>query len=159
MKSNCKQLFDVYPITKHRTNGTTRISFYYVELSNYVKVKRNELFEYLEDAPKEHKLTYLKSFYDDEGGVIYSGRRVIGCQYCNKTLTFVQKMLKEFGIKGKINSKQTQINITRKENLIKFRDNINFSPGIYINPNRKNSIWNKKIEKKEIVDLIIDSYE
>jgi len=67
-------------------------------------------------------------------------------------------LLKDFDIESKIDNKYQEIIISRKPNIIKFRDKINFSKGIYINPNRKNSIWKKKLEKREILDKIIDSY-
>jgi len=34
----------------------------------------------------------------------------------------------------------------------------NFSSGIYINPNRKNSIWKRKISKREILKKAVNSY-
>jgi len=42
---------------------------------------------------------------------------------------------------------------------VKFRDKINFLKGVYINPDRKNSIWKKKLEKREILDYTINSYQ
>jgi len=71
----------------------------------------------------------------------------------------VQKLLKDFDIESKIDNKYQEIIISRKPNIIKFRDKIDFSKGIYINPDRKNSIWKKKLEKREILNKIIDSYQ
>lgn len=52
-----------------------------------------------------------------------------------------------------------EIVISRKPSFIKFRDKINFSKGVYINPKHRNSIWKKKLEKREILDIIIASYK
>lgn len=68
-------------------------------------------------------------------------------------------MLLDFGIESKIDEKYNEIVISRKENLIKFRDKINVSKGIYINPERKNSIWKRKLEKREILEMVINSYQ
>jgi hypothetical protein len=60
------------------------------------------------------------------------------------------------GITGKIN--RSNIEISGKENLVRFAKEINFSPRIYINPQRKNSIWRRKIDKRKILSLAIKSY-
>jgi hypothetical protein len=73
-------------------------------------------------------------------------------------LELIQKLLKDFNIESKIDSKYKEIVISRKESLIRFRNEINFSRGIYINPKRRNSIWKQKLEKREILDKIINSY-
>lgn len=52
-----------------------------------------------------------------------------------------------------------QIEITGRNNLVKFWNEINFSSGIYINPRRKNSRWKEKIEKKKILELALKSYK
>ncbi|MFH1656142.1 MAG: hypothetical protein ABH954_06015, partial [Candidatus Omnitrophota bacterium] len=64
-----------------------------------------------------------------------------------------------FGICGRINKTETDIEITGKTNLIKFRNEISFSSGIYMNPHRKNSIWKEKIEKRKILELALKSYK
>jgi len=74
-------------------------------------------------------------------------------------LKLIRKLLKDFDIRSRIEEKGQEIVISGKENLLKFRDKINFSKGVYINPNRKNSIWKKKLEKREILNKTIVSYK
>jgi len=74
-------------------------------------------------------------------------------------LKLIHDLLEDFNIQSKVNGKHNEIVISKKLNLVKFRDKINFSKGIFINPNRKNSIWKKKLEKRKILNYLIDSYE
>jgi len=74
-------------------------------------------------------------------------------------LELVQCLLKEFDIESRVDKKYKEIIISRKKNLIKFQKEINFSKGVYINPSRKNSIWKEKLEKREILAKMINSYE
>ncbi|NQU82656.1 MAG: hypothetical protein HQ539_01780 [Parcubacteria group bacterium] len=156
-----KQVFNLEP--RHyfdKGSGVYRIGFYYVELAIYMRKKVIELKKYITTAPVSEKRLFLKVFFDDEGCVsMYNKKRMVrGYQHNLKTLKLVKKLLKEFDIESKIDEKYQEIVISRKENLIKFRDKINFSKGVYINPNRKNSIWKQKLEKREILDKAINSY-
>ena len=103
---------------------------------------------------------FLQAFFDDEGCIYIYGnnRKIRGFQYNLEILKLVQNLLKSFSIKSRIEEKGKEIVISGKENLIKFRRGINFSKGIYINPERKNSIWKKKLEKRKILDKVINSY-
>ena len=40
-----------------------------------------------------------------------------------------------------------------------FQNEINFSHGLFINPNRKNGLWKYKITKKAILQKAISSYQ
>ena len=102
----------------------------------------------------------MKAFFDDEGNVYYSKstRRVRGYQKSRQRLESIRDLLTSFGINGRINKHGTYVEIAGRENLKKFSQDINFSPKIYLNPKRKNSIWRRKISKRRLLKLSIDSY-
>lgn len=145
----------------NKETGVHRISYHYVELADYTREKAYELKKYIQTASLPEKKIFLRAFFDDEGCVNRSGRKrlVRGFQYDLRTLKLVQKLLKEFNIPSRIDEKYKELVISRKENLIKFRNKINFSKDIYINPERKNSVWKQKLEKREILQRIINSYQ
>lgn len=162
MKKLLWKVFKARPYIKLRGNGVYGLTYYHVELANYIKIRKGELLTYLNNgASKLDKRIFLRAFFDDEGCVFYKGdkRRVRGYQKSSSTLREIRNLLSFFGIESKINNKGTNIEISRKENLLKFSKEINFSPKIYINPKRKNGIWKKKISKKKILDLLLDSYQ
>jgi len=143
----------------NRITGVNRIYYSHVELAQYVKEKSEKLKQYIKSASLPEKKIFLQAFFDDEGSVHFEKRLVRGFQHNLEILKLVQKLLKDFNIESKIDEKYKEIVISRKPNLIKFRNKINFSKGIYINPARKNSIWKKKLEKREILNRIINSYK
>ena len=157
-----KKVFHLQPHNwLNKETGVYRISYHYVELADYMRNKAQELRQSIESTSLSGKKIFLKVFFDDEGSVKWrrNQRLVRGYQYNLKILKLVQKLLRDFDIESKIDEKYKEIVVSRKENLIKFHDKINFSKGIYINPNRKNSIWKKKLEKREILNKSIDSYQ
>jgi len=162
VRSTMKKVFNLEPYTYlNKETGVDRISYHYVELAIYTQKKSKELLRYIRKANKKEKIIFLKAFFDDEGCIGLWGRKklVRGYQKDLKILQLVQKLLKDFTIESKIDKKYKEIVISRKENLVKFQSTINFSKGIYINPNRKNSIWKQKLEKREILDKLICSYQ
>jgi hypothetical protein len=145
----------------YKETGVHRISYFYIELADYIKKRAHELIEkYIKVASLSEKRIFLRAFFDDEGCAYRWGnaRKVRGFQQDLRILELIQKLLKDFDIESKIDKKYKEIVISRKENLIKFRDKINFSKGVYINPDRKNSIWKQKLEKREILNRAINSY-
>lgn len=164
VKCLMRKIFSLQPRNLfNKETGVYRISYHYVELMNYVKKKAQKLTKYIRIASLREKKIFLRVFFDDEGSVSFekkrSKRRIRGYQHNLEILKLIQKLLKNFNIESKVNEKYKEIIISRKPNLIKFRDQINFSKGVYINPNRKNSIWKQKLEKGEILDYIINSYK
>ncbi len=165
MQKNIRNLFGLEGRMKIDQNKVVRISYFYVELGEYVLKKVQELLYYIRTASLEEKKVFLQAFFDDEGCVSCDGghsgfrrRRIRGYQHSKKILELIRKLLKEFDIESKIDKKNTEICVSRKANLIKFQEEINFSSGIYINPDRKNSIWKKKLEKRKILKNAINSY-
>ncbi len=141
--------------------GVFRVAYYNVELSNYFKSKASWLMATIKDASTSEKRIFLQAFFDDEGCAHWrkSKRIVRGFQKDLKILELVEQLLKDFNIQSTIDKKYKEIIISKKENLIKFQKEINFSPGIFINPNRKNSIWKQKLEKRHILLEMINSYQ
>lgn len=155
-----KKIFNLEPWSwLNKETGVHRIYYWYVQLANYITEKAQELKQYIQTASLPEKKIFLKAFFDDEGSVHFDKKLVRGFQHNLEILKLIKELLKDFDIENKIDEKYKEIVISRKPNLIKFRDKINFSKGIYINPNRKNSIWKKKMEKREILNKIINSYK
>lgn len=162
VKSSMKEVFNLEPHKWfNQKTGVHRISYHYVELADYTRKKAQKLKRYIKNASLQEKKIFLQAFFDDEGCVTrWRNKRLVrGFQHNSETLKLVQKLLKDFDIQSRIDEKYKELVISRKEDLIKFRDKINFSKGIYINPKRKNSIWKQKLEKREILEKIINSYK
>lgn len=157
-----KEIFRLKPINRfYPETGVHRISYFYVNLANYIKKKSQKLKRYIKNTSLSEKKIFLRAFYDDEGCVYFwrNSRKVRGYQHDLEILKLVQEILKDFAVDSQIDEKYKEIVISRKENLIKFRNKINFSKGVFINPNRKNSIWKQKLEKREILNRAINSYK
>lgn len=149
-----------YKIYHNTFTGVVRVSYNNVEIASFIKTKTQELLDYILLATRENKISFLVSFFDDEGSINFrnNGRAVRGYQHSYKILGIIQKLLYDLGIQSKIDKKQVEISISKKENLIKFQKIINFSPGLRVNGNRSNSVWKKDLEKRKILDMAINSY-
>ena len=161
MRKTVKKVFEIDSAIYERDFGVKQLRYNYVELGQFVKNKADQLLAYIRSAPLEYKKVFLKAFFDDEGGVrSYKNIRTVrGFQHNTKTLILIHDLLKDFNIESSVDAKYNEIVISRKDNLIRFRDHINFSKGIYINPDRKNSIWRKKLEKRAILSYILRAYK
>jgi|ERR1700733_4859426 len=151
---------DDYKIYFNKITGVTRISYHNVEIATFIRGKADMLFGYIKTAPHEHKIAFLRSFFDDEGCVSFRGRgrSVRGYQHSIEILQLIQNLLSELNIASTIDKLHVEISITRKENLLKFQKLINFTPGLRVNGKRSNSVWKKDLEKREILKMAIDSY-
>lgn len=161
MRRLLANLCHITPKVQPRDNGIYGVVFYHVEFADYMRHRRDDVFEYLANgASASSKRVFLKAFFDDEGNVYFKGdkRRVRGYQKSPETLKQIQNLLLSFGIKGKINKAGTYIEITEKKNLKNFSKEINFSPKICLNPRRKNSIWGKAISRRDILRLLLGLY-
>jgi hypothetical protein len=153
--------FKIKPKIQLRDNGVYGLVCYHVELANYISNHKEKLFGYLDNgASKTSKREFLRAFFDDEGNVFYKGdkRRVRGYQKSDLILNQIKNLLSEFSIKSKIDKYARGIEISGQRNLKVFSKEINFSPKIYINPNRRNGIWKQKISKRDILNLALMSY-
>jgi hypothetical protein len=161
VRSKVRRIFGIEPIYKARPDGVKVIYYYNVELADYIRCKSRNIFSYLKtSASKEEKRIFLKAFFDDEGNIFFRGdaRRIRGYQKSMEVLKYVAAILQKFGIHGRIYPEIGAVEITGREQLEKFAKEIGFSEGIGINPFRKNSIWKKDIEKRQILDLALASY-
>ncbi|HEY4517306.1 MAG TPA: LAGLIDADG family homing endonuclease [Candidatus Paceibacterota bacterium] len=147
---------------KNSLTGVSRIAYYNVALSAYVKIKAQELLQKITYFPKSFKSEFLQSFFDDEGCIDFrpknNCRRIRGYQKDTRILFIVQKLLTDFEIESKIQM-PNEVVIVGKENLIKFQRKINFSRGVRINGKRSNSIWKQSLEKRDILQRAIASYQ
>lgn len=145
----------------NKVTGVSRISYFNVALSAYFKEKAKDLIEQITSLPIELKSEFLKAFFDDEGCMDYrpkdNYRRVRGYQKDKSILYLIRDLLLDLNIQSRI-VQPNEVVISGKENLEKFRDQINFSPGVRINGNRSNSIWKKSLEKRNILDQAIKSF-
>jgi len=162
MKQLIYKIFKAKPKIKMRDNGVYGLTFYHVEFANYIKNRKGNLFSYLDNgASKIEKRIFLKAFFDDEGNVFYKGdkRRIRGYQKSDSVLGQIMNLLNEFDIKSRLDKRANGVELSGRRNLEKFSKEINFSPEIYINPNRKNGIWKEKISKRQILDLALRAYK
>ncbi len=141
-----------------------RVSYFYIELANYFREKAAQLKQHIISAPLEEKKVFLRAFFDDEGCMSYdqkrNSRKVRGYQGNRENLLLIQALLRDFDIDSKIEKGYTyEVVIGGKNNLVKFRDKINFSKGVYINPKRSNSLWRKKLQKRDLLDMAIANYK
>lgn len=161
LKSEVYKLFRIEAKNQIRPDGVRVVSYYNVEFADYIRNKANEILSYLKNgASKEEKRIFLRAFFDDEGNIYFrkSTRRIRGYQKSIKVLENINNIMSEFGIRGRIYPRLGAIEITGKGQLEKFAEEIGFSPGIALNSLRKNGIWKRDIEKREILDLALTSY-
>lgn len=142
--------------------GVSRISYHNVALGPYIKQKSKQLLEEVIQLPKDLKREFLVAFFDDEGCMDFrpgiNARRIRGYQKDTSILKLITTLLSDFEIKSRF-QKPNEVVISGKENLLKFQKEINFSPGVYINGNRTNSLWKKHLEKRELLDRAISSFK
>lgn len=163
VESCMKEIYRFLPSHYFNTlTGVSRISYHNVALGPYIKQKSKQLLEEVKQLPKDLKREFLVAFFDDEGCMDFrpktNARRIRGYQKDTRILYIIKSLLSDFGIKASV-QKPNEVVISGKENLIKFRKEINFSSGVFINGNRTNSIWKKHLEKRELLDRAIASFK
>jgi len=144
------------------TTGVIKVSYNNVAMANFFKIKSSELLSCIQKLSISHQREFIRAFFDDEGcmdfRMVKNKRSIRGYQNDMTILGTVQQLLKNFGIEAKLQGRN-EVVISGKENLIKFRDEINFSKGVRINPNRTNSLWKKNLEKRKLLDMAIASFK
>ena len=163
VERNMKEIYEFPPaLYLNKLTGVSRISYFNVALGAYLKQKSQELLEQITRMPTEHKRAFLKAFFDDEGCMDFrqkeNARKVRGYQKNTQILALVSRLLSDFTITSRVVF-PNEVVIIGKENLIKFQKEIGFSPGVYINGNRTNSLWKKHLEKRELLRMAIASFK
>ena len=156
-----QEVYKFKPVLIESTPDVYRISYHNIELTNMMREKARELLGKIISMPETYQRELLKAFFDDEGCIYWrkNKRAIRGYQHNVKLLNLIKKLLNNFEIEGKVDEKYKEIVIGRKENLLKFRDEINFSPGVRINGKRSNSIWKQHVEKRELLARAIATYK
>lgn len=160
MNNLMSRVFGLKPSIITDKNNVTKSQFFSVKLADLISKKKEEIVRFIPTATPNLKRAFLRAFFDDEGCVTFckNKKQVRGYQHSFQILTIIQNLLDDFGIKGYIDKRKVEVTITGKENLIKFRNKINFSSNIFINPNRMNGLWKTKITKRAILEKAINSY-
>lgn len=155
-------IYDYPPIYWVNKDNVLRISYNNVALAAYIREKAQQLLNEIESLPIELQQVFLKAFFDDEGCISFEPKRgkraVRGYQHNKTTLHIVRNLLKIFGIASKIQG-SVEIVITGRNNIKRFAQEINFSPGVCVNGNRSNSTWKQSLEKREILRRALASYQ
>lgn len=161
VKNNMRPVYEYEPRIYRNKGGVLRLTYNNVEVANFIRAKKEELMFEILNFTKKYQRSFLKAFFDDEGCVrLQDKKRLIkGYQYNNKILFLVQKLLKNFGIESKVDTRFHEIVISRRENIEKFAKEINFSKGIRVNGKRSNSVWKKSLEKRKILAMALASYQ
>jgi hypothetical protein len=142
--------------------GVTKLRYYNVALEKYLQEKAVCLLEEISAMPFEFKREFLRAFFDDEGCMYIrkskNVRKIRGYQKDVRILYLVQGLLSDFSIESRIH-KPNEVVITQKHNLIRFQQEIGFSPGVCINGERSNSLWKESLEKRELLQRAIESFK
>ncbi len=142
-----------------RSNGIWTASYHNVETADWLSHREAEL-ELVTSRSPRWRQTWLRAFFDDEGHVHFAGsiRRVRASQDRPEVLRIAREFLDGFHIASRIDMTAHAVEITGRENLERFHAMIGFSPGIQINPARRNGIWKTAIDKQELLSIALQSY-
>ena len=157
------EVYDFSPIISiDKVSGVRRVRYYNVALSHYLHNKAVELQRDIVGFSWDKQREFIRAFFDDEGCMDYrprsNVRRVRGYQNDQTILRTIQSLLAKRDITSKLEN-GNEIVIIGKGNLKNFQSEINFSEGVYINPNRSNSRWKQEIEKRELLNMAIASFK
>lgn len=157
-----RRLLGVHARLRQRPdNGIWVVSYYNVAVATWLSKKERELLHVVaEEGRISWKREWLQAFFDDEGHIhIRNGvRRVRASQDDPLALSRAQRFLEEFRIRSRVDRRARAVEITGRDNLVLFRKQVNFSPGIRINHHRKNGLWSQPLEKRQLLDLALQSY-
>jgi hypothetical protein len=142
--------------------GVTRLCYFNVALSNYLQIKAAELMAGIGVWPTNMQREFLRAFFDDEGCVSFylksKKKQIRGFQKDNSILVLVENLLSKFDIQARV-AFPNEVIISGKNNMLKFQKEINFSPGVRINGNRSNSVWKEHLEKRDLLERAIQSFQ
>ena len=163
VEEHMKIVYEFGPVQyKDPVTEVWRISYYNVALAIYMKKKVQNLLLKVRHLPADFKREFLQAFFDDEGCIDYrpeeNRRSVRGYQKDVRILKLVRTLLADFRIIAYV-AKPNEVVIVGKENLLRFEQEVNFSPGVYMNGKRSNSRWKKHVEKRELLKQAIKSFK
>ncbi len=160
VKRLLQYLLGVTPKLKLRANGMWLVSCYNVAIAAWLSQKEHELLTVV-NSRKSWRKQWLQALFDDEGHIHITKhiRRIRASQHDPNVLRQSRRFLQGFGIKSRIDQHAKAVEITGRDNLMSFKEELNFSPGIRINASRKNGVWNHPFEKRELLDLALGSYK
>jgi hypothetical protein len=145
-----------------QSNGVYRLIYHSVEFADFIAQNIQNLLIDIGSYPKKWQCEFLKAFFDDEGNIFISKsmriRRVRGYQANEEILTLVQKLLLNLGIMSRRDKIGKCVVVSGYDNLVRFQREVNFSSGITLNPFRKNTLYGKPVEKRELLSIALDSY-
>lgn len=142
--------------------GVRSIGYHNVELSAYLHTKAQELLRVIGTISIDMKREFVRAFFDDEGYIDFlparNRRRIRGYQKNMRILKLIRQLLDDLGVQSRV-VLPNEVQIVGKGNLERFEQEINFSPGIYMNGNRSNSRWKIDVEKRELLKQAITSFK
>jgi hypothetical protein len=145
---------------KLRPNGIGVVSCYNVAVAAWFSQREDELLQVVSERLGWQR-EWLQALFDDEGHIHISRgvRRVRASQDNPAVLQHARNFLRSLGIASRTDDRARAIEITARENLRRFRNRIGFSPGIRVNANRKNGLWDREFEKRRLLDMALGSYK
>jgi hypothetical protein len=154
-----RQLFGVVPKLSQRPGGIWIVRYYHVGLAAWLLKKECALPTVMMRSPRWRR-QWLRAFFDDEGHVFIGKniRRVRASQKHVGTLKLAQHLLSNIGIASRVDQRAQAVEITGRNNLLQFQQQINFSEGLRINPLRANGRWKQPLEKRRLLELALTSY-
>ena len=145
---------------RRRSDEIWEVSYYNVAVAAWLSHREHELFQVLPGQMRWQR-QWLQAFFDDEGHIHLSKsvRRIRASQADPQILEWAKRFLENMEIRGRIDRRAQAIEITGRGNLIQFRNRVNFSSGLRVNPNRLNGLWNWQFEKRTLLDKALGSYK
>lgn len=134
-----------------------RASYFSKNLVDFVAGTKHKFFNEVANMSAEGKIEFLKAFFDDEGTITYipeSNKKLVrGYQKDLHVIEVVKDALLSLGIQAGIENKNflPEVVIRGKANLMRYQKLINFSNGVSFLAKRKNSRYEKPIEKRLIL--------
>jgi len=163
-KQDMLKVYGLYP-TDIRIKGEKIFNIRYCCLAALLdldKLLENGIPKQIMNASKKEKLIFLKTFWDDEGsvhfGITKSGKDNLHINryveaFCEDEIIRKQliKLHEDLGFSMLLFDKK--IRLSKKDNLIKFNNEIGFSPKVHISyPKSKFNGW----EKKKLLDFALN---
>lgn len=159
VKRLLRELLNVRVKVRRRPDGIWTLSCYNVAVAGWLSQKENALLQVLPGRIRWQR-QWLQAFFDDEGHVYFSKlvRRVRASQANPMVLEWAKRFLENMEIHSRIDRCAQAVEIKGRDNLTQFRNRVNFSPGLSINPNRVNGLWRRQLEKRKLLDMALASY-